>query len=156
MDGNGGSNKSTKKCLWTFETGLKSLMVLFLSCFLMDPKSISCLETQMSPFLGIFSTSHILTNLVTQWLVIKHPSVTAFSLVYKIHFSTVRTWLGMVLLFPEPAKQIPSLCCSVYCWLCRSLGLTVLSFFGPPSLPSESRWWAFSRGSCFLYWFVRF
>lgn len=63
MGGNGSSNQ--QNLLMNFSTSLKSLMILFLSYFLRDPKSISCLETQISFLMRCLSWAFSALQLVT-------------------------------------------------------------------------------------------
>lgn len=144
-----------QKMFMNFWTSLKSLIILFLSCFLMDSKSISYLERQISLLMSCLSWAFLALHhfdWLSNYMVLSGTFLCRSSPAYRTHFSTAITWLRMAFLFPEPAKQTP-LCHSVY--PSRSLGLTVPVLWFP-SHPSESCWWAFSRGSCFLYWLVRF
>lgn len=147
MGGNGSSNQ--QNLLMNFSTSLKSLMIFFPSYFLRDPKSISCLETQISFLMCCLSWAFSALQLVTltKWLAIKHPSVTAFS--------TAITWLWMRKgkRMSQPSKHPLSAAGFLF------LGLTVPALLWFP-VSSHGRTWkllgAFSRGSCFLYWFIRF
>lgn len=141
-----------QKMFMNFWTSLKFLIILFLSCFLMDSKSISYLEIQISLLMSCLSWAFLALHHF-DWLsnLIKHPSAPVFSSLQNSLFHSYNDSEWCFSFLSQPSKHLSAT-------LLTSAGALVwLSLsFGSPSPPSESCWWAFSRGSCFLYWFVRF